>query len=236
LLLFTARFIPRQPMELWNRLLAGGPAQRAVADILGNTPLRLWEIAPGVHEELFPYALAHLYRVRTVDGYSALKPRSIYLLSQEEKERYRPQIADYIYESREIGQASGELIRNATPGLARMQWKTRIARDFQVAQHGVNEIHIEFSPGPPGTLLWKDTHYPGWKATLDGRPVALQATPPTFTSIQIAENARRLVLRYRPTYLLPSLAVSIGAMLLVGGILVTRIGLRHRAPETLARG
>ena len=236
LLLFTARFIPRQPMELWNRLLAGGPAQRAVADALGDTPLRLWEIAPAEHQKLFPYALAHLYRVRTVDGYSALQPRSIYWLSQEEKERYRPQIADYIYESRKIGQASGELIKNPTPGLARMQWKTPITRDFQVTQHGLNEIRVEFSPGPPGTLLWTDTHYPGWKATLDGQPLALHATPPTFTSIEIAENARYLVLRYRPTYLWPSVTISIGAMLLVGGTLIARIGLRQQTPGTLDRG
>jgi hypothetical protein len=232
LLLFVGRFIPRQPMELWSRLLAGGPAQREVADMLGGTELRLWEIAPTEHQKLFPYSLTHLYRVRKVDGYSALQPRSIYLLPQEERERYRPQVADYIYESRVTGQSRGELIRNPTPGLARIQWKNPVTRNFQVTQHGLNEIHVEFAPGPAGTLLWTDTRYPGWKATLDGDPVTLQATFPTFTSIEIAENARYLVLRYRPTYLLPSLALSIGAILLVAGPLVTQLGLRHQAPET----
>lgn len=236
LLLFSMRYIPRQPMELWNRLLAGGPAQRTVTDVLGDTPLRLWEIAPGEHQKVFPYALTHLYRVRIVDGYSALQPWSIPWLSREEKERYRPQIADYIYESREIGLADGQLIRNPTPGLARMQWKSPITRDFQVTQHGLNEIHVEFRTGPPGTLLWTDTHYPGWKATLDGQPLALLATPPTFTSLEISENARYLVLRYRPTYLWPSVTISLGAMLLVGGSLAARIVLRQRTPGTLDRG
>jgi hypothetical protein len=232
LLLFVGRYIPRQPMELWSRLLAGGPAQREVAEVLGGTELRLWEIAPTEHQKLFPYSLTHLYRVRKVDGYSALQPRSIYLLPREERERYRPQVADYIYESRVTGQSRGELIKNPTPGLARIQWKNPVTRNFQVTQHGLNEIHVEFATGPAGTLLWTDTRYPGWKATLDGDPVTLQATFPTFTSIEIAENARYLVLRYRPTYLVPSLTVSIGAMLLVAGSLVTQLGLRHQAPET----
>jgi hypothetical protein len=231
LLLFTARFIPRQPMERWSRLLAGGPAQRPVVEILGNTPLRLSEVAPGDrgHEKLFPYALSHLYRVRVVDGYSALQPWSLCLLSQEEKQRYRPQISDYIYTSREIGQPSGELVRNPTPGLARMQWSTPISRNFEVTQHGLNEIHVNFAPGPSGTLLWTDTHYPGWRATLDGQPLALRATPPAFTSMEISGNASQLVLRYRPTDLRLSLMVCVVAVLLVGVILVGRVGSRSSA-------
>jgi hypothetical protein len=237
LMLFDARFVPRQSMELWNRLLAGGPAQREVVDKLGGTELRLWEIAPpGGHQKLFPGALVDLYRVRSLDGYSTLPPRHLDWYSTEQVEQYLPQAADYIYKSSELGPAKGELVRNATPGLARVQWETPIKREFQVTQHGLNEIQVEFSPGPAGTLLWTDTSYPGWKATLDGRPLMLQATPPTFTSMEIAENARHLVLRYRPTYFLPSMVVSIGAMLLVGGMLATQIGWPHRLPETRGRG
>lgn len=236
LLLFCGRFVPRQPMELWGRVLAGGPAQREVRDVLGGTELRLWEIAPGEHQKLFPYDLSHLYEVRTVHGYSALQPRSLYGLPREEQEQYRTQMADDIYESRESGQVRGQLVKNPTPGLARVQWKTPAARAFRVAQHGLNEIHVAFDPGTAGTLLWTDTRYPGWKATLDGSPVVLQAEPPTFTSMEIAENGRELVLRYRPTYLVPSLALSAAAMLLVGGSFVARIASRLSGPDTSGHG
>jgi hypothetical protein len=142
-------------------------------------------------------------------------------------------MADYIYESRETGQALGELVWNPTPGLARVQWRTPLARTFRVEQHGLNEIHVHFDPGPAGTLLWTDTRYPGWKATLDKRPLALQAAPPTFTSIEIAENARELTLRYRPTYLLPSMAVSVGAIILMGGVLLSEATSRRRQREVV---
>src|SRR5208283_3516762 len=59
---------------------------------------------------------------------------------------------------------------------------------------------------------------------------------PAFTPLQIAKHAPYPVLRHRPTYLGPSLAVSIYPMLLVGGALVARLGLRHQTPETLGRG
>ncbi|MGD1018001.1 MAG: hypothetical protein ABSA12_01655 [Verrucomicrobiia bacterium] len=236
LLLFTARFIPRQPMELWNRLLAGGPAQREVVDVLGDTQLRLWEITPGEHQKLFPYDMAHLYRVRTIHGYSALHPRCLYELPPEEQKQYRPELGDYIYENRESGLGRGEFIKNPTPGLVRFHWETTNPRGLHAEQYGLNEIHVHFDAGPAGTLVWTDTRYPGWQATLDGFPLTLRAMPPTFTALEITNDARELVLRYRPTYLRPSLAASIGAMLLVGGTLVARIGMRRQTPGAPDRG
>ncbi len=230
-LLFSARFIPRQPMELWDRLLAGGPAQREVVDALGGTQLRLWEIAPHVHQQLFPYDLSHLFKVRTIHGYSALQPRSLYRLPPEEQERYRPELGDYIYESRASGLERGEFIKNPTPGLVRFHWETTNPRGLHAEQYGLNEIHIHFDTGPAGTLVWTDTRYPGWQATLDGVPLTLRAMEPTFTALEITNDARELVLRYRPTYLWPSMAVSIGALLLVGGSLLVGIGFRHQGPE-----
>ena len=234
-LMFCGRFIPRQPMELWTHLLAGGPAQRKVADVLGNTELRLWEIAPTDHQKLFPYDVSHLYKVRTVHGYSALMPRCLFWLSATEQEQCRSQMADYVYESHVSGQPLGELVKNPTLGLARVQWKTSVVRTFQVEQRGLNEIHVHFDPGPAGALLWTDTHYPGWEATLDQRRLALQATPPTFTTMEIAENSRELILRYRPTYLLPSMAVSIGAIVLIASFLLWEAVLRRR-PKAVGHG
>jgi hypothetical protein len=233
--LFSARFIPRQPMELWNRLLAGGPAQREVVDVLGGTQLRLWEIAPNVHQQLFPYDMSHLYKVRTIHGYSALQPKCLYRLPPEEQEQYQSQMGDYIYESRASGMERGEFTKNPASGLVRFHWETTNPRELHVEQSGLNEIHIHFDAGPAGTLVWTDTRYPGWQATLDGIPLTLQAMAPTFTALEIANDAHELVLRYRPTYLRPSMTVSLAAAMLIVGMLLAQ-AVTHRRSQKAARG
>jgi hypothetical protein len=70
LLLFGHRFIPMQRIEQWERLRAGGPEQlRALAQL--RPADRLAETAPGMHETLFPGAMAQLYRAHVVHGYSS---------------------------------------------------------------------------------------------------------------------------------------------------------------------
>ena len=212
---FTHRFIPHQPVALWRELLAGGPEQRRVMAQMRDTPLRLWEIAPTSYDQLFPYALSHLYHVRTVHGYSALQPHSLDWLPSAEKDRWREQMADWIYESPVTGLDQGQFRPNATPGLARFQWADHQTRKFQVEDIGMNTIRVTFQPGDgPAQLLWTDTWYPGWQASVDGQPVLLEKVEPTFSRVEIASAARTLVLHFEPRFLpLGKKLVLVGALL-----------------------
>jgi hypothetical protein len=198
---FCHRYVPRENMALWHRLRAGGPEQQKVMAKLSGTAYRLLDIAPGQHDQLMPGAFGHLYRVRTLHGWSSLRPPSLYELSRTAPDRLRLKTADWVYESKARNQAAGEFERNGAPGLARFQWQGQLMRRFQVEQPSLNRIRLTFESGPPGVLLWTDTWYPGWQATAEGRVLTVLKTEPCSSQIEIPAEVRVLDLRYEPLYL-----------------------------------
>ncbi|MBI5387061.1 MAG: hypothetical protein HZA90_20510 [Verrucomicrobia bacterium] len=228
-LLFYHRFIPNQPVALWHRLQAGGPEQQRVAKLMADKPVRLYEIAPGMHDMALPHQWAHVYRVRMVNGYSSLQPRSMLLLSAEDKDRYRHQLADYTYETTKRGQARGNLSTNAAPGTVLFQWVQPVLRSIEVQLISLCELRLTIAPGPAATLLWTDTYYPGWRALADAQPLALKLAPPCFTSIEIPSGAQTIVLRYEPTYFRLGLALAVVG--LVGLLGVTLLARRKATTE-----
>ena len=200
-LMFAGRYIPRAPMEQWVRLQAGGAEQQKIRSVLRPQALRLFEIAPGPHDQLFPYALAHLYQVHVVHGYSALRPNSLTMLSDEARQQWSNQLADWIYESKERGQSQGSLIKQEVPGLARFQWRDRRQRQFLVKQTSLNSIELDFESGGAGSVLWTDTYFPGWQARVDGVGVPVEKSEPCFSRIQISSSVKHIVLTYRPRFL-----------------------------------
>lgn len=198
--LFAHRFIPRHSVELWHRLEAGGPELRRVA-LAMRAEERLLDLAPQSVAQLFPNELQHLQRIRTVHGYAAVQPRSIANVNVAARPEFQNEVADWIYETSADASTSGVLREISAPGLARFHWRQAIPRSFRVESHGLNRIRVTFEPGAAGELLWTDSHFPGWRATLDGRGTALQFVPPVFSAITIPADARELVLLYRPTFL-----------------------------------
>jgi len=199
LLLFSARFIPRHPLEFWARLREGGPEQQRLMADLQGTPLRLLEEAPGTHEQALPLAFANLYRLRIVHGYAALRPFNPSIVPPAELSRWR--IADRIYESKVRGLPAGELRTNATSGYVRFQWAPAQSRRFSVSETNLNRIQLQFEPGPAGTLVWADTRYPGWSAHVDGALVELLPAEPCFSAVEISTSGRTLELSYEPRFL-----------------------------------
>jgi hypothetical protein len=198
---FCYRYVPRQNIALWHRLLAGGPQQQKVMTELKGTVYRLSEVAPGMHEMVMPGAFGHLYRVRTVHGYSSLPPPNIYRLAGGSPDRWGVKTADWVYESKARNQAAGLFATNGAPGLARFQWKGQLPRRFQVEEQALTRIRLKFETGPAGFLLWTDSWYPGWQAAADGRRLAVQRIEPCFSQIEIPADVTSLDLRYQPRYL-----------------------------------
>lgn len=219
LTLFAARFVPRQPIVMWQRLLAGGPLQQEAVQLLGPTHLRLLETAKLRNDYLFPDAMEHLYGIQTVHGYSALVPQSIHSLDLAKEPQFRNQIADYRF-------TDGNLERSTSPGSARFRWLTPSERTVQIDKASLNQMLLRISPGPEGTLVWTDTHYPGWTASIDGKPVPVLPEPPCFNRIQVPSNGSVLLLRYRPTYLSVGLALSVIG---IGGIVLSARGVQRPA-------
>jgi hypothetical protein len=231
--LFYARFIANQPIAGWRHLEAGGPEQRRVATTLDDDLARLREVAPGVYDQVFPNCLGHLQRVRVLHGYSALVPRCFANLPESEQAAWADRVADATYTTPDPGLAGGRFETNRVAAPASFQWRGGTPRAFRAELVSLNEQRVTLEPGPAGTLLWTDTAYPGWRATLDNQPVELRRVEPCFSAIEIPAGAQPAVLRlrYQPTGLgaATALALSGVALLGVAGALARRAAKRPAA-------
>jgi len=207
-LIVGQQFVPRHPIQLWDRLREGGPEQRKIMARLQGSSLRLREIAPGPHEMAMPLALPLLYQVRCVHGYASVRPRGLTDLSAHEQETWSGEMSDWIYQTDERGKPEGTLRPNLTADNSRFQWRGPLQRRFTVEDLTLCQMRLKFEPGPSGTLLWTDTFYPGWTARADGAPVAIKKHPPCFSTVAVPENATELVLRFRPRLLGLSMALA----------------------------
>ena len=226
LLMFGHRFIPVQSAALWHRLMESDSEQKRVAAVLNPGSLRLLEPNCPPFERLYPNALEHLFRVRTVHGYAALWPRSYEALPSDEQIKYLPQAADYLYETPAPGLPLGTLKKNPTPGLARFQWVAPANRGLTIEKETLNELRLSIQAGPEADLLWTDTYYPGWTAQAGPDRLAIQRTQPYFSKIRIPSGSLTLVLRYQPATLRFGLTLA-GAALMVMAIVSGVVWLRH---------
>ncbi len=70
----------------------------------------------------------------------------------------------------------------------------------------------------PSRVVVRETRDPGWRALLDGRPVAIAPAGPAFLGVDVPSGHHEIVLEYDPVAVRIGLAISASA--LVAGILV----------------
>jgi hypothetical protein len=66
-----------------------------------------------------------------------------------------------------------------------------------------------------------DPSYPGWVATLDGKPAKIELIDGVLPAIKVAPGTHQLIYRYEPT------SVKVGASLTLAGLLLTLVGLLY---------
>jgi hypothetical protein len=226
-MLFARRFIPHDPIELWHRLLSGGEEQRKVAG-LRDTPYRLHDIAPTPTDQLFPWAMSHLYGVRTVHGYGALPLATLSEMSPQQREKHKAQFADVFYWTETSGSSVGVLSTNDISTLVRFHWLGGSPRKLQISEAHLNTIKLDLAPGGADTLQWADTFFPGWKAFANGQEIDLKRYPPCFTSLHIPASTQEVLLRYKPRFLDTGKRLGILGLVIAGGTLVYEPAKRHR--------
>jgi hypothetical protein len=188
LILFTRRFVPCHPVQLWQKL-SQGSEQKALALVAHAGGGRIWEPDMPGRKLMIPFAFGHLYETPTVAGYAALQPEALMLAGPQVQEDIRHRWAVQVAPTNEI-----KLLK-------RFNWDGNAPRQFSFSQPRLNTIIVKFEPGPAGFLTWTDTAYPGWKARLDGSFVPLEKQNRVFSRIKIESGSRELRLEYRPAYL-----------------------------------
>ncbi len=96
-------------------------------------------------------------------------------------------------------------------------------------QLGTERLEIEIESDSPATLVVRDGWAPGWRAWVDGAPTPVKPVDGRHRGIEVPGGHRVVVLRYRPPVLVPSVAVSVAAF-------VVLVGLRRRRRPGAATG
>jgi Bacterial membrane protein YfhO len=91
----------------------------------------------------------------------------------------------------------------------------------------------------PGYVVLDDSAYPGWVATLDGRPTSWQPANENFRAVAIPAGRHTVVFRYRPASVRDGAIVSGLSILALLGLVLAGIGAARRhavGPQLKRRG
>ena len=100
------------------------------------------------------------------------------------------------------------------------------AGSVRVLSYRENSVVLEVTSPEPALLVAAETHYPGWRAWVDGREQPILNTNVAFRGIMVPAGRHRVVLAFRPT--LPVLGGVLSGLALIG-LLIPRPG-RVRLP------
>lgn len=86
--------------------------------------------------------------------------------------------------------------------------------DVRITHYDPSRIVLEATLACKGMVVLTDTFYPGWQATVDGRPATIHEAYGLVRGVAAEAGARRIEFRYRPSWLTTGgLAASLGLIL-----------------------
>ncbi|HKN38576.1 MAG TPA: YfhO family protein [Acidimicrobiia bacterium] len=94
--------------------------------------------------------------------------------------------------------------------------------DATVDRYEAQDVSLTVAPSNPGGLLvLSDQWYPGWTATVDGKPATILRGDVALRAVALSPGAHRIRFRYQPRWPLNGLAVfaftvAVGAVLALG--------------------
>jgi hypothetical protein len=92
-----------------------------------------------------------------------------------------------------------------------------------------NQVVVSVSPGRAGYLVLADIWFPGWKCTVDSRPVPVHRADYLFRAVPISASAREAIFTFAPDSYAWGKEITAAAMIfLIGSTLVAVAGRRHR--------
>jgi hypothetical protein len=132
---------------------------------------------------------------------------------------------------RSIAVIAGETL-SRVPGAAQFSFVSGDADHVSsVTTNGDGAWSITTSGDTAGELALRVTAEPGFKATIDGKPLALRPYDAVMMQARIPAGHHQIDLKYEPTRLLVGLAVALATLIsLVAFAALFRFGLRRRRP------
>jgi hypothetical protein len=98
------------------------------------------------------------------------------------------------------------------------------AGEVKVSEYAANRVQLEVATNAPAYLVTSEAMYPGWEATVNGKPAPLLMTNGAFRGLALPSGASSIVMEYHPRYFAFSAFLSAAALL---GALVVGAGFRR---------
>jgi hypothetical protein len=95
----------------------------------------------------------------------------------------------------------------------------------RITQYRPQQVEVETEMTAPGLLVLSDTHYPGWRVSVDGAPARLMRVNHTLRGVFLPEGAHEVVFRFAPQILYVGLSLTATALL--GGMGAIWWEIRH---------
>ena len=70
------------------------------------------------------------------------------------------------------------------------------ARPARLVSYGAQRVEVEVPPGEPGLLVLTDSYFPGWEATVNGKPAKVLATDVAFRGVLLGAGESHVVFSY----------------------------------------
>ncbi|HYR90737.1 MAG TPA: YfhO family protein [Terriglobia bacterium] len=87
----------------------------------------------------------------------------------------------------------------------------------------INEFSLRASASGAGVLVWSQTYYPGWKATVDGKGVPVLRVNMALTGIEFPPGSHEIRFVFQPLSFRIGMAITILTAMIVIGLLVLRL-------------
>ena len=85
----------------------------------------------------------------------------------------------------------------------------------QLTHYAPNELHYTAQTDKGGVLVLSEIYYPGWTATIDGRPVDLGRVNYVLRALRVPAGRHDIRLEFRPTSVAATDAVAYAALALL---------------------
>ena len=195
-LMFHARFRPKHPILLWQRMQAGGDAQLKALN-MAQGGLRLDESDQILSNMIFPNAMGAFYQIHCVQGYSALQPPGVFQYPPGAPPLASGWRADLTIADSGISPATSSETTGPRSRFRRVDDGT--PANVSILDETFNSLTLDVSRHDPTVpLACTDTYYPGWYLFPDA-PV--KKFEPCFSEIAPIPTGpdKSITLRYEPS-------------------------------------
>jgi hypothetical protein len=102
------------------------------------------------------------------------------------------------------------------------------AGNVSVTQFKPNRLRLQADMNRPAFVVVSEVHYPGWEATVDGKPAPLFAADYILKTIPVPAGKHEIALRFRPRTFIWGLTIS---LISLAGMILALVFLRDREPR-----